>query len=161
VGTLFPDSSLILCVPAVPRRYGFTGNFDEFFELFLQDQTAYGSYWENLRSWWVLRRQPNMLVLSYEEMHADLGAVVLAVAAFLGRELSAAQVAAIAGHCSLESMRANPMTNASSMPANPGEGQFLRKGTVGNWRQYLSPNQDRRMDAWIAAHNCGAPMIYD
>ena len=78
---------------------------------------AYGSYWENLRSWWVLRDQPNVLILSYEEMQADLAAVVGKVATFLEVVLTAEQVAAIAGHCSLDSMRSNPMTNASSMPA--------------------------------------------
>lgn len=89
--------------------YEFTGTFDDFFELFLADQTAYGSYWENLRSWWALRRQPNILVLSYEQMHADLDGVVRSVAAFVGKELTQDQVAAIGAHCSLDSMRSNPM----------------------------------------------------
>lgn len=38
--------------------------------------------------------------------------------------------------------------------------QFLRKGVVGNWRDYLSPDQDARMDRWVADNNCGAPMVY-
>ena len=51
-------------------------------------------------------------------------------------------------------------TNASAMAAIAGEGQFLRKGAVGNWREYLSADQDARMDAWAAKNTCGAPMIY-
>ena len=133
----------------------------QFFELFLADRTAYGSYWENLRSWWTLRQQANILIVSYEQMHADLGAVVRLVAAFLGRELGPDQVKNVVEHCSFKCMRANPMTNASSMPSNPGEGQFLRNGTIGNWKEYFSPDQSARMDRWIVAHTCGAPMIYE
>ena len=92
--------------------YGFEGSFDQFFDHFLADNVAYGSYWENLRSWWVLRDTPNVLVLSYEEMHADLQSVTHQVARFFNKELTDAQVESIVQHCSLDSMRANPMTNA-------------------------------------------------
>jgi hypothetical protein len=64
-----------------------------------------------------------VLVLSYEEMHADLAAVVEKVADFLAVRLTAKQVADVVGHCSLDSMRSNPMTNASSMPSIAGEGR--------------------------------------
>jgi len=36
--------------------YGFTGSFDEFLELFLEDQVVYGSYFANVLSWWKLRQ---------------------------------------------------------------------------------------------------------
>ena len=75
---------------------------------------------------------PNVLVLSYEAMHADLQSVTHQVARFLNKELTDAQVESIVQHCSLDAMRSNPMTNASAMPAIAGEGQFLRKGQVTN-----------------------------
>jgi len=142
--------------------YGFEGSFDQFFDHFLADNVAYGSYWENLRSWWVLRDTPNVLVLSYEEMHADLQSVTHQVARFLNKELTDAQVESIVQHCSLDSMRANPMTNASAMPAIAGEGQFLRKGQVGNWQSYFSAEQSKLMDEWIERHNSelSIPFVY-
>ena len=41
--------------------YGFTGGFDEFFELFLQGNVAYGCYMYNVLSWWRLRDRYNTL----------------------------------------------------------------------------------------------------
>mmetsp|Transcript_76188 Transcript_76188/g.153048 ORF Transcript_76188/g.153048 Transcript_76188/m.153048 type:complete len:338 (-) Transcript_76188:203-1216(-) len=143
--------------------YGFTGDFDAFFELFLRGDVAYGCYWHNVLSWWRLRHRANVLLLTYEEMHADLPAVVLQVAAFLGKDLTAMQVAAIAEHCQFQRMKRNPATNAALMPKVAGETDFMRKGQVGDWRNHLSEEQSRRMDAWID-ENVGderLPLVYD
>ena len=143
--------------------YGFTGDFDAFFELFLRGDVAYGCYWHNVLSYWQLRHRANVLLLTYEEMHAELPAVVLKVAAFLGKELTAQQVADIAEHCDFQQMRRNPATNASQMPKVAGETDFMRKGKVGDWRNYLSEEQNRRMDAWIDAHvgEERLPLVYE
>ena len=45
------------------------------------------SYWGHLVSWWEQRHNPNVLLLSYEGMKADLPATVEAIAHFLGIEL--------------------------------------------------------------------------
>ena len=129
--------------------YGFTGDFDAFFELFLRGEVAYGCYMHNVLSWWRLRHRANVLLLTYEEMHADLPAAVRRVAAFLGKALTAPEVAAIAEHCQFGQMRSNPATNAAHMPKVPGESDFMRKGQVGDWRNHLSAEQNWRMDAWV------------
>ena len=113
--------------------YGFTGSFDAFFELFLRGDVAYGSYMHNVLSWWRLRHRPNVLLLTYEEMHAD------------------------------RRMASNPSTNAAQMSKVAGETDFMRKGQVGDWRNYFSEEQSRRMDAWISEHvgDEQLPLIYD
>ena len=131
------------------KLYGFTGNFDQFFELFLRGDVAYGSYMHNVVSWWKLRDRPNVLLLTYEEMHRDLPGVVQRVARFLGKVLSDDQVAVISNHCRFEQMRSNPMTDAAKMPKIAGEGEFMRQGQVGDWRNYFSEAQSKRMDEWI------------
>jgi hypothetical protein len=143
--------------------YGFVGDFDAFFELFLRGDVAYGSYWHNVLSWWKLRQRANVLFLTYEEMHADLPAVVRRVAAFLGKEMTPVQVAAIAEHCRFDQMRRNPTTNAAQMPKVVGEADFMRKGQVGDWRNYLSEEQNRRMEAWVTEHVVDErlPLVYD
>ena len=143
--------------------YGFTGDFDAFFELFLRGDVAYGCYWHNVLSWWRLRHRANVLLLTYEMMHADLPAVVLRVAAFLGKELTSQQVAAIVEHCQFQRMKQNPATNAAQMPKVAGEADFMRKGQVGDWRNYLSEEQNKRMDAWVAEHvgDERLPLIYE
>ena len=49
------------------------------------------------------------------------------------------------------------------MPKVKGEADFLRKGGVGDWRNYLSEEQNRRMDAWIKEHagDEQLPLVYD
>lgn len=120
--------------------YGFTGDFDAFFELFLQGNVAYGCYMHNVRSWWKLRHRPNVLILTYEDMHADLSTVVQKVATFLGKDIMPQQVTAIVEHCQFQQMKDNPMTSN------------MRKGQVGDWRNYLSEDQSRRMDIWVDEH---------
>jgi len=132
--------------------YGFTGTFDEFFELFLKGHVAYGCYWNNVISWWRLRHRPNVLLLTYEEMHADLPAVVRKVAAFLGRELTGQQVLAIVEHCQFQQMKTNPATNAGHRTKVAGGSDYLRQGRVGDWRNHLSEDQNRRMDMWMEEH---------
>jgi len=43
-----------------------------------------------------------------------------------------------------------------------GEGQFLRKGQVGDWTNYFSKEQNARMDAWIERNSAGhdLPLVY-
>ena len=143
--------------------YGFTGDFDAFFELFLRGDVAYGCYWHNVLSWWRLRNRANVLLLTYEDMHADLRAVVLKLAAFLGKELTGEQVAAIVEHCQFQQMKHNPATSAAQMSKVAGETDFMRKGQVGDWHNYLSEEQNRRMDAWIDEHvgDERLPLIYE
>ncbi|CAE8592221.1 unnamed protein product [Polarella glacialis] len=145
------------------KLYAFQGTFDEFFELFLAHQVPYGSYWENVLSWWAVRQQPNVLFLTYEDLHQDLHGEVGKVANFLGRSLTPEQVNRIVEHSSFEQMRANPMTNASQMPKIEGESDFMRKGKVGDWKNYFSAEQDVRMNAWIKQHlgDIQIPMLFE
>ena len=78
------------------KLYAYSGSFDEFFDHFLDGQVAYGDYWHNVLSWWSRRAQPNVLFLTYEEMHLDLRGVVRRVARFLGKPVSEERVAAVA-----------------------------------------------------------------
>jgi len=145
------------------KLYQFQGDFATFLDLFLAHDVPYGSWCENIRSWWALRNQPNVLLLSYEDLHTDLPAAVEKVAAFLGRALTPAQVQTVVGHCGFDAMRANPMTNASHMARVEGETEFLRKGQVGDWKNYFSPEQDARIDEWVNEHlgELGIPFVYE
>lgn len=118
------------------KLFGFTGTFDQFFDLFVRGDVAYGSYMHHALSWWAHRHRPNVLFLTYEHMHRDLPAVVRTVAHFLGKSLSEEQVARIVVHCSFEQMKQRA-------------GAFMRRGRVGDWRNYLSQEQSDRMDEWV------------
>ena len=90
--------------------------------------------------------------------------VVRRVANFLGKPITEQRVTAVADWCAFEQMKQNPTTNAASMPKVPGTGEFMRKGQVGDWRNYFSEEQSRRMDLWIEEHTRGTgwdvPLIF-
>lgn len=47
----------------------------------------HGDYWSHLMSWWKQRDKPEVLLLCYEHMKADLTVAIKAIADFLGIEL--------------------------------------------------------------------------
>ena len=135
------------------KLYGFTGNFDQFLPLFMTDKVPYGSYWENLNSWWRLKDQKNILILSYEELHMDINRGIEKIANFLEKELTNEEVEKVIKHTSFSNMKANPMTNGSRIPKIEGETDFMRKGKVGDWKNYFTEEQNQKMDEWIQQKN--------
>lgn len=75
---------------------------------YCSDAMYWSSWPVHVAGWWDWSRQyPNVLFVHYEEMKADLGAVVARVAAFLERPLSADARARVVEKCSFEYMKAH------------------------------------------------------
>ncbi|CAN8017324.1 unnamed protein product [Ixodes persulcatus] len=116
------------------------GTFDEYFELFVEGLTDFGSYYENLLSWHAKKDEPNVLFLTYESIHADTKASVLKIAGFIDDELAKklaedeANMAAVIDATTVAKMKKD------------WEEQFVRKGVVGDWRDYFSVEQSRRLE---------------
>jgi hypothetical protein len=72
-------------------------------ENFMRREPGRG-YWAHLRSWWEQRDHPNVLLLAYEQMKADLEGTVRRVADFIGVPLDEELFALVMRHSSLEFM---------------------------------------------------------
>ncbi|KAH7936866.1 hypothetical protein HPB49_005888 [Dermacentor silvarum] len=116
------------------------GTFDEYFEVFLDGRNAFGSYYESLRSWYSKRNEPNVLFLTYEGMHADVRGSVLKITRFID--------AGIADELARDEDKVRTVLENSSFSSMKKQFalQFVRKGTVGDWRNYFSPEQSRRLE---------------
>jgi len=128
----------------------YKGTWDDFFECFISGQVIYGSWFDHTLGWLPNVRQNagNMLMLHYEDMWQDLAAQIRRIGAFLHHALSPQAVAAIASHCSFRSMSANPVTNREGDPIMDFSiARFLRKGIVGDWKNYFTEAQNERFDA--------------
>ena len=129
----------------------YSGTFDEFFEMFKEKQHVYGDYFDHVLSWWTQKTNPGVLFVHYEDMKKDLKNEVQRIATFVGKDLKDDVVDAIVEACTFKGMKTNPMTNCDNVPVFKKEiSAFLRKGEVGDWKNYLNKEQNEYLDKVIA-----------
>ncbi|KAA0202248.1 hypothetical protein HAZT_HAZT004433 [Hyalella azteca] len=132
--------------------HGFSGTIDEFIDDFIEDKVLYSPFWSHVREAWEKRDEPNLLIITYEELKSDLPAVILRIASFLDVSVSDAQLETLTKHLHIDSMRCNPAINPDHDPIvkiDPHEGGFVRKGAVGGWRSSLSETSQAKLEAWM------------
>jgi aryl sulfotransferase len=97
-------------------------------------------YWENIRSWWALRHEPNVLLMHFNDMKADLEGAVKRVAAFLDIAIDDAMLAKVTAHCTFDYMKAHAaeVTPRGGIAWKGGADSFIHKGTNGRWRDALT-----------------------
>lgn len=104
-----------------------------------QDGAPFWSLWDNVASWWAIRDLPNVHLLHFAKLKADLPGEMRKLAAFLGIEPAPERWPVILEHCSFDWMKAHA---AQVAPLGGGifEGgasQFINKGVNGRWRDTL------------------------
>ena len=108
-----------------------------------RDGHPFWPFWENLRSWWAIRHLPNVMMLHFGQLKADMPGQIRRIAAFLDTPIDEAAWPAILEHCSFDYMKANA---SASVPLGGafwegGARTFIHKGVNGRWRDLLSPAQ--------------------
>jgi hypothetical protein len=108
----------------------------------------FGNYFDHVLSWWPHREDKNVLFVKYEDMKKDLPAAVAKVASFIDADVSADTVARIVSMASFEKMKADKSANFSwdKTYDKDGEPTFLRKGIVGDWKNFFTMEQSAEMD---------------
>jgi hypothetical protein len=126
---------------------------------FVADRMAdpQGGYWNHLISWWEVRNEPNLLLLSYEHMSAEPEAHVRRLAAFCGIELDDALLALTLERSSLAFMLAHKDRFDDAMMRRlseercglppGGDSAKVRAGKVGSHRYELPPETAAALDA--------------
>ncbi|XP_051999288.1 amine sulfotransferase-like [Xyrauchen texanus] len=124
-------------------------DFESFFENFLEGN-VYGNCWfEHIKTWFSHKEEMNFLYITYEEMIKDLQSVVERISSFLGKSLTPQQVNDVVQHSTFKNMKNNPQANYKLVPCNllnHQQGSFLRKGTIGDWKNYFTVAQNERLD---------------
>lgn len=108
-----------------------------------QDGFPFWSFWENARTWWEIRDLPNVLLIHFAKLKADMPGEIRRIAAFLDLEIDEAQWEKILEHCSFDYMKAHA---AESVPLGGalwegGAKTFLHQGANGRWHDTLSPEE--------------------
>ena len=128
-------------------KLGYDGTWDEFFDLYIQGKVGYGSFFDHVLDWWqASQKSNNILFVKYEDMKQDLRQAVKTVADFLGVKLDEELWEAIAAQSSFESMAANPKANLGWVYQRPEFPKHMRKGIIGDWRNYFTTEQNQIFD---------------
>jgi len=96
-------------------------------------------FFGNVRSWWEIRALPNVLLLHYNDLLADLEGQMRRIAEFLDIDIAPARWPAIVHRCTFDYMKANAERIAPHIRKrmDGGAARFIHKGTNGRWRAVL------------------------
>ncbi|CAL1271329.1 unnamed protein product [Larinioides sclopetarius] len=133
-------------------------NFDGFFEGFIAGDIEYGSYFKHVSSYLAHKDDDNLLLVSYEKLHANRREETLRIAKFLGEGYyqclsdDESLLGKILERTSFEYTKKNlfftlPRNKTSESSTDESEHviNFFRKGTVGDGKKSLSLDQLKRL----------------
>jgi hypothetical protein len=138
----------------------FNGTWDWFFEQFLTGNVYYGLWFDHVLEWWQHRGASNVLFLKYEDMKKDLPKTIETVSSFMGCKLEPQIVDTIAQQSGFQAMRGNPATNLS-WAARHNQVSFIRKGIVGDWKNYFTEDQNKRFDVEYTKRMRGSGLEFE
>ena len=90
--------------------------------------------------WWAIRHLPNVLLVHFADLKADMPGQIRRIADFLDIAVAEDRWPAIVEHCSFDYMKRNAAKSAPLGGAfwDGGAETFIHKGTNGRWRDVLS-----------------------
>ncbi|XP_797930.4 sulfotransferase 1C2A [Strongylocentrotus purpuratus] len=139
-------------------------SWDVFFEEFLAGRVPQGSWFENVLPWWKRRDHPNVLFLKYEDMKKDLPAAVKQIVEFMGKSFTADVIQKISDASTFKAMKKSPSANPDFLikgEAAEGSRSFMRKGIVGDWKNYFTDDQNKRFDEFYNKEMAGSGLEMD
>ena len=126
------------------------------FDLFLRDyflkpkfKFIAGSWWDYMADWLQYKDEPHILFVQYEDMVKEPEAMISRISEFLGKELTETQISHIAKLVSFDMMKKNTQLSSPIQQSilDTSKGSFMRKGKVGDWKNYFTQKQSEEFDA--------------
>ena len=113
-----------------------------------KDGFPFWPFWENIRSWWEIRHLPNVMLLHFNDLKADMPGQMRQIARFLQIPIDEGRWPAMLEHCSFDYMKQHGKKTVPLGGAifEGGAKTFINKGTNGRWRDILTPQDNRRYE---------------
>ncbi|XP_010537408.1 PREDICTED: cytosolic sulfotransferase 16-like [Tarenaya hassleriana] len=136
---------------------GEMSGLEESFDMFCKGVSVYGPYLDHVFGYWKAKQEnpKKIMFLKYEEMRANPIPYVKRLAEFMGygfteEEEAKGNVERVVNLCSFETLK-NLKTNKGEKgrkdrPGTFANSAFFRKGEVGDWMNYLTPEMAARID---------------
>jgi aryl sulfotransferase len=121
-----------------------------FLRWFRDDGYPFWPFWAHVQAWWEVRGLPNVLLVHFNELKADLRTTASRLAHFLGVEIDQQQWPQILERCSFSYMRehADKLVFAGNDMFVGGAKSFFHSGTNAGWRTALE-DEDLREYAFF------------
>ncbi|CAO2628044.1 Amine sulfotransferase [Lemmus lemmus] len=138
---------------------------ETFMQAFLDGRVVGSSWFDHIRGWYEHRHDFNIMFLSYEDMKKDLGGSVLKICSFLEKELSDEDLNTVVRQATFQNMKSDPRANYEDIIKNDigtrnDQGTFLRKGTIGDWKNHLTVDQNERFDRIFCKNMKNIPLKF-
>lgn len=154
--SVFEKKTKILIIFRNPKDaavsyYHFTNNnpvlptyssWDKFFKDFMSGDVIYGSYFDYARGWEKHIDDGNVLVLTFEDMKADLPAELRKISDFYGLNLTDEQIQQVQEKTTFKSMKEKSGDTHGKLG-----NVFFRKGEIGDWKSLFTEEQSKEVDA--------------
>lgn len=125
----------------------FDGSFSDIIDTLRDGNFPYGDPIEYVADWWKFKDNPNILFVHYEDMKKHLKTSIKKVSKFLEVIIEDEYVDEIVKNTTFEAMKVNDATNYSSEESfNLSISPFMRKGVVGDWKNYFTNEQSEFID---------------
>ena len=143
INALYPDQ------PPVP--YPNPDTRLAFLEWLDRDGYPNWPFWSHVQGWFDARQLPNLRLVHFNDLKADLRGEIEKIAAFLDIEVDPKLWPAILEHCSLDYMKMVAARDERAKVVFKGGGAtFVNKGTNGRWRDVLTADDIARYEAEVA-----------
>ena len=118
-----------------------------------KDGHPFWPFWESIRSWWAIRDLPNVKMIHFANLKADMPAEIRSIARFLDIPIDESKWDAIVEHCGFDYMKANATKSVPLGGAfwEGGAQTFVHKGNNGRWRDILTAEDSGRYEARVVA----------
>lgn len=107
-------------------------------------------FFSHVQGWFDARRLPNLLMVHFANLKADMPGEIARIAKFLDIEVAPEAWPAILEHCSFDFMRQKAIAESDGTVFKGGGATFFNKGTNGRWRDVLTPEDVARYEAEVA-----------
>uniref|UniRef100_A0ABM5FZ08 Sulfotransferase n=1 Tax=Pogona vitticeps TaxID=103695 RepID=A0ABM5FZ08_9SAUR len=155
------------------------GTWEEFFEKFIAGKVLWGSWYDHVKGWWEAKNNYRILYLFYEDIKEQPDQYcahmrnnlpnwnprheIQKIMQFLEKELEKEVLDKIIHYTQFEVMKNNPLANYTFVPPEIMDhtiSPFMRKGTVGDWKNYFTVAQNERFDSEYKQKMAGTSLTF-